>query len=150
MEHQREQEEKMAAGEESSLVGTEAKRAGEMIENREVVKKDEVDESDQENAPVTVCKFFLEGRCRFGEGCLNRHEGSPRVKPKERKTSKEEGRRKKKKVVEEKRRGKLPSMKTAADVISRLQWDKQMPVDKFTVGYVDRYFSQQIPVYNYS
>ena len=144
----------MAAGEDTGVVSRAEAEAGEMIENREVVKKEEgvgmqdSGESEQEN--VTVCKFFLEGRCRFGEGCLNRHEGSPRVEPKERKTLKEEGRRKKKKVVEEKRRGKLPSMKTAADVISRLQWDKQMPVDKFTVGYVDRYFSQQIPVYNHS
>ena len=30
-------------------------------------------------------------------------------------------------------------MKTAADVISRLQWDKQLPIEKFTVGYVDRF-----------
>ena len=132
----------MAAGEETGVVSRVEAEAGEMIEKREVVKKEEVvgmqdsGESEQEN--VAVCKFFLEGRCRFGEGCLNRHEGSPRVESKERKTSNEEGRRKKKKVVEEKRRGKLPSMKTAADVISRLQWDKQMPVDKFTVGYVDR------------
>merc|ERR1719500_1891056 len=72
----------------------------------------------------------MEGRCRFGENCLNRHEGSPRVEAKERKGSKE---------VEEKKHGKLPSMKTAADVISRLQWDKQLPVDKFTVGYIDRF-----------
>ena len=97
-----------------------------------------------EVASVTVqCKFFLEGRCRFGESCLNIHQGSPRVKAKEaRKESKEEGRRRKKekKEVEETRRHiKLPSMKTAADVISRLQWDKQLPIDKFTVGYVDRF-----------
>ena len=144
----------MAAGEETGVVSRAEAEAGEMIENREVVKKEEVvgmqdsGESEQEN--VAVCKFFLEGRCRFGEGCLNRHEGSPSVESKERKASNEEGRRKKKKEVEEKRGGKLPSMKTAADVISRLQWDKQMPVDKFTVGYVDRYFSQQIPVYNHS
>ena len=132
----------MATGEETGVFSA---GAGDMTEIREVekeegVEKSDFEESEPENSPaVTVCKFFLEGRCRFGESCLNRHEGSPRVEPKERKTSKEEERRrKKKKEVEEKRRGKLPSMKTAADVISRLQWDKQLPVDKFTVGYIDR------------
>ena len=134
----------MAAGEETGVFAA-AEGAGDMTGNREVEKeegvgKSDFEESEPENSPaVTVCKFFLEGRCRFGECCLNNHVGSPRVEPKERKTSKEEERRrKKKKEVEEKRRGKLPSMKTAADVISRLQWDKQLPVDKFTVGYIDR------------
>jgi len=128
----------MAAGEATCL---EATTTGEMTENREVeVEAGDLGGRDQEIV-TEVCKFFLEGRCRFGESCLNRHEGSPRLEPKERKTSKEEQRKKKKGTKEkvEERKGKLPSMKTAADVISRLQWDRQLPVDKFTVGYVDRF-----------
>ena len=133
----------MAAGEETGVFAAAAEGAGDMTEIREAEKgvgKSDFEESEPENSPaVTVCKFFLEGRCRFGENCLNRHEGSPRVEAKERKGSKEEERRRrKKKEVEEKKHGKLPSMKTAADVISRLQWDKKLPVDKFTVGYIDR------------
>ena len=130
------EEKKMAAGEEIGVGATE-EGAGEITENREVVEKEENLEE--------VCKFFLEGRCRFGESCLNRHEGSPSLEAKERKAWKEEERRRRKKKEkggEEKTKGKLPSMKTAADVISRLQWDKQMPVDKFTVGYIDRFIPQ--------
>jgi len=127
----------MAGGEESCVLAGKAEGAGEMTGNRE---KSDFNESEPENSPPAVCKFFLEGRCRFGESCLNRHEGSPLVEQKQRKASKEEERKKrKKKDGEEKRHGKLPSMKTAADVISRLQWDKQLPVDKFTVGYIDRF-----------
>ena len=33
---------------------------------------------------------------------------------------------------------KLP-MKTAADVISRIVWDEQLPSDSFTIGYTDRF-----------
>ena len=128
----------MAAGEATCL---EATTTGEMTENREVeVEAGDLGGRDQDIV-TEVCKFFLEGRCRFGESCLNRHEGIPRLEPKERKTSKEEQRRKKKVAKEkvEERKGKLPSMKTAADVISRLQWDRQLPVDNFTVGYIDRF-----------
>ena len=138
------------AGEEVTVVGT-GEETAEMTERKEGEKSS--GESDQENTPATVCKFFLEGRCRFGEGCLNRHEGSPKMEAKEKaKGSKEERRRKKKekKEVEEKSHSKLPSMKTAADVISRLQWDKQLPVDKFTVGYIDRSKPSQLSfIYNF-
>jgi len=126
----------MAAGEEIGFLATEEK-SGEMTEIRE-----EGVAMPDLNSSVTVCKFFLEGRCRFGESCINRHQGSPRVRPKEtRKESKGEERRrnKKKNEVEETSLVKLPSMKTAADVISRLQWDTQLPIEKFKVGYIDRF-----------
>jgi len=122
----------MAGGEEITTRGEEA---------GEITEKEEEGVGEITSA-TAVCKFFLDGRCRFGESCLNRHQGNPRVRPKEtRKESKEEGRRRKKeqKEVEETRHSKLPSMKTAADVISRLQWDKHLPIDKFTVGYIDRF-----------
>ncbi|XP_075245730.1 uncharacterized protein LOC142339520 isoform X2 [Convolutriloba macropyga] len=34
---------------------------------------------------------------------------------------------------------KLPSMKTARDVIDRIQWDDQLPANNFLVGYLDRF-----------
>lgn len=34
---------------------------------------------------------------------------------------------------------KLASMKTASDVVSRIIWDEQLPVEHFTVGYLDRF-----------
>ena len=149
MEDQRGKEKTMA-GEEVIAVAA-GEETAEMTERKEGEKSS--GESDQENTPATVCKFFLEGRCRFGEGCLNRHEGSPKMEAKEKaKGSKEERRRRKKekKEAEEERHSKLPSMKTAADVISRLQWDKQLPVDKFTVGYIDRSkHSQLIFIYDF-
>ena len=97
----------MAAGEETGVFAAAAEGAGDVTGIREAEKgagKSDFEESEPENSPaVTVCKFFLEGRCRFGESCLNRHEGSPRVEAKERKGSKEEERRRrKKKEVEEK------------------------------------------------
>lgn len=46
---------------------------------------------------------------------------------------------KKNKVVEtEDKFVKKPSMKTAADVIKRLQWDESVEKDDFIVGYIDR------------
>ena len=130
---------KMAGGEEITVVAT-GEEAGQITEKEE--EGVGMPDLGEITSATAVCKFFLDGRCRFGESCLNRHQGSPRVRPKEtRKESKEEGRRRKKekKEVEETRHSKLPSMKTAADVISRLQWDKKLPIDKFTVGYVDRF-----------
>ncbi|KAL5014420.1 hypothetical protein ScPMuIL_008690 [Solemya velum] len=34
---------------------------------------------------------------------------------------------------------KLPSMKTAGDVIKRIQWDSNLPQDELLVGYIDRF-----------
>jgi hypothetical protein len=31
------------------------------------------------------------------------------------------------------------SMKTALDVIKRIQWDEMMPPESFTIGYLDRF-----------
>ncbi|XP_072281525.1 leukocyte receptor cluster member 9 isoform X2 [Pyxicephalus adspersus] len=33
----------------------------------------------------------------------------------------------------------MPPMKTASDVISRIQWDPNLPIDHFSVGYLDRF-----------
>ncbi|XP_070583039.1 leukocyte receptor cluster member 9 [Erythrolamprus reginae] len=79
------------------------------------------------------CRFFLEGRCRFGACCQNYHPadvgevhhskdpGPVHVPPSQ--------------LTE----GKKPPMKTAEDVISRLLWDSQVPAEQFSIGYLDRF-----------
>ena len=68
------------------------------------------------------------------------------------KTSKQKKSKNKKKkkatdVVEE----KLPSMKTAEDVISRIFWDENLPADCFIVGYLDRFIGiQEQPITAFS
>eukprot|EP00079_Xenopus_tropicalis_P016939 XP_004916340.1 PREDICTED: leukocyte receptor cluster member 9 [Xenopus tropicalis] len=81
-------------------------------------------------AECVPCQFFLTGRCRFGERCRNVHPGSllsfqPESKPKPK--------------GESEPKGKKPPMKTAADVISRIQWDPKLPKEDFLIGYLDRF-----------
>ena len=86
-----------------------------------------------------VCKYYLENKCRFGDECTNRHEGKSVqtvVKKKICKTNTDENKCEKGK--------KKPPMKTAQDVIQRLQWDPRLPQVKwkwisglFIIGYLD-------------
>ncbi|KAL3857155.1 hypothetical protein ACJMK2_011850 [Sinanodonta woodiana] len=50
-------------------------------------------------------------------------------------------RKQKKKVHHTEKEGldKLPSMRTAEDVINRIKWDENLPKDQFIVGYIDRF-----------
>lgn len=76
------------------------------------------------------CRFFQEGRCRFGTRCRNYHAGDvhhsedhvspPHLSP-------------------QLPSGKKPAMKTADDVISRILWDAQVPTECFSIGYLDRF-----------
>ena len=74
-----------------------------------------------------VCKFFLEGECRFGDQCRNRHEGKPvkKVSPKNKRAQRKQDEER----CEEK--SKKPPMKTAEDVTKRLQWDPMLPKVSF-------------------
>jgi len=100
-----------------------------------------------------ICKFFKEGKCRFGENCFNKHPGhemsahaaglDAKSKP-----STEKNEITKKSAMSERfpsadeslvSDSKKQSMKTATDVISRIQWDDDLPTEDFIVGYIDRF-----------
>ena len=103
--------------------------------------------------PVNICKFFKEGKCRFGEKCFNEHPTGKVVSTTvatNTKNSLEYGKKetvRKEKLPEKsassddstKCIGKKQPMKTATDVISRIQWDDDLPTDEFVVGYLDRF-----------
>ena len=81
-----------------------------------------------------ICQFYKEGKCRFGNECFNLHQGPCKVSEGQTST-------KKKTVKVEKSpvdKSKMP-MKTALDVIKRIQWDEMMPPESFTIGYLDRF-----------
>lgn len=81
-----------------------------------------------QEARKQVCKFYNEGKCRFGSDCHNLHEGHVANVAKKGEAK-----------VEEKQKEEKRPMKTAFDVIKRIQWDEMMPAECFTVGYLDRF-----------
>ncbi|XP_068099024.1 leukocyte receptor cluster member 9 isoform X2 [Hyperolius riggenbachi] len=85
--------------------------------------------------PSTVCQFFLAGQCRFGDKCRNNHTGSAEAAAHLPANKDKKGARKN--TSEPK--GKKPPMKTASDVINRIQWDEHLPKERFSVGYLDRF-----------
>ncbi|XP_064102714.1 uncharacterized protein LOC135212888 [Macrobrachium nipponense] len=92
----------------------------------------------------SVCTFYLEGKCRFGENCFNLHPEGVALGEKRGGSLKEEkkknGQRKKTHIkAENKEHGKRPSMKTAGDVRKRIQWDSDLRKEYFVVGYLDRF-----------
>lgn len=84
---------------------------------------------DQLSRPV--CKFFVQGSCRFGERCLNSHplELAPEEVPAGKQQKKGSKTGKKSREQEDKTPGsnKRGSMKTALDVINRIEWDPLLP-----------------------
>ncbi|KAL6489558.1 hypothetical protein MHYP_G00032990 [Metynnis hypsauchen] len=96
-----------------------------------------------------VCRFFLLGRCHFGDRCRLSHSASGLAgcKPvqaeekgsKNRKTRKNSGRAEKAKDGEMKESEKKPRMRTADEVISRILWDSSVDPADFVVGHLDRF-----------
>jgi len=96
-------------------------------DNEEITKTSD----DDALATRPVCKYFLEGRCKFNERCRNFHPGchtSQKVK-----TSHQEVNMNTMEVT------KKPPMRTATDVISRIQWDPALSESDFAIGYTDRF-----------
>ncbi|XP_055991759.1 LOW QUALITY PROTEIN: leukocyte receptor cluster member 9 [Sorex fumeus] len=81
-------------------------------------------EAAAEPTPPPACRFFLEGRCRFGARCRQPHPGVPPAPPPDRPDLGE---------------AKKPPLRTAADVIQRIRWDPRLDPADFTVGYADRF-----------
>ncbi|XP_062033603.1 leukocyte receptor cluster member 9 [Lepus europaeus] len=73
-----------------------------------------------------ACRFFLEGRCRFGARCRQPHPGAPAPPSREPQPGAEAG-------------AKKPPMRTAAAVVQRIRWDPRLDPADFTVGYADRF-----------
>ncbi|NP_001087367.1 leukocyte receptor cluster (LRC) member 9 L homeolog [Xenopus laevis] len=92
---------------------------------------DPLTNSSGTSAEGVPCQFFLLGRCRFGERCRNVH-------PESLQNSQPESKAKTKEKRSEPN-AKKPPMKTAADVISRIQWDPNLPKEHFLIGYLDRF-----------
>ncbi|XP_073427125.1 protein tweety homolog 1 isoform X4 [Dendrobates tinctorius] len=99
-------------------------------------QNDETGTTEEEVTPDdTICQFFLLGRCRFGDKCKNHHIGVPSASNKSHVTKDNKGKDNKASTP----KGKKPPMKTASDVISRIQWDAHLPKEHFIVGYLDRF-----------
>ncbi|KAG7475962.1 hypothetical protein JOB18_041516 [Solea senegalensis] len=112
--------------------------------------------AEGEQDGVKVCQFFLKGKCHFGQRCRLSHsdpspDDSGEVSPDQDDTvdgkkieqqHKKKGKGNKAKKQEYnhgKEVNKKPRMRTADDVISRIQWDPTVDASEFVVGYLDRF-----------
>ncbi|CAI8021691.1 Leukocyte receptor cluster member 9, partial [Geodia barretti] len=116
--------------------------------HRPVVAKDNTN-----TQKVPICKYFLQGKCRFGEKCKNSHSSgssaSKRTTTADQashsdKKSKQEASIKPRKLQtkENTETGdgeKKAPMRTSEEVISRVLWDPDLPSEEFKVGYLDRF-----------
>ncbi|XP_059196035.1 leukocyte receptor cluster member 9 [Centropristis striata] len=114
--------------------------------------KPTAESAEQDENGVTVCRFFLMGKCHFGHRCRFSHsnpstEDSGAVTPDPDDKQDEETTEKHKKKVNKASKpkyetevvNKKPRMRTADDVISRILWDSSVEGSEFVVGYVDRF-----------
>ena len=88
--------------------------------------------SSQKGNPVIICPFFLEDRCKFGDQCHNLH-------PVRRRLSKNKPRINKEDDDLAVCRDNNRKMRTASDVIHRIQWDPILNASDFRVIYLDRF-----------
>ena len=112
---------------------------------KEFENQQDSDDNQQSSQERIICKFYLQGKCRFGEKCKNIHEGSQVKENIEHASSKRSPQSKR---DDDKKTGgggskKKPPMRTAADVINRIKWDALLPEEFFVVGYLDRFLGVQ-------
>ncbi|XP_034552822.1 leukocyte receptor cluster member 9 isoform X2 [Notolabrus celidotus] len=113
-------------------------------ENGKDTVKSSTEPAGQDENSVSVCRFFLMGRCHFGHRCRFSH-SAPSVDDSGVATSDQDDKSKKKvnksrnPRSETKEVNKKPRMRTADDVISRILWDSSVDSSEFVVGYVDRF-----------
>ena len=95
--------------------------------------------------PQTECPFYLEGRCRFGNDCNNFHDPNmkPNIDDKVLPNKKKHSSQKQNTSSGRDCKGK-PKMRTAIDVIHRIQWDDALPEELITIGYEDRFTGIQV------
>ncbi|KAB5587016.1 hypothetical protein PHYPO_G00008100 [Pangasianodon hypophthalmus] len=108
------------------------------------------DASNQVPKDLDVCKFFLIGRCHFGDRCRLSHSSTSAsandqlVQTEEKGCKKHKTRRKAgktDKANDEESKGpeKKTRMRTADEVISRILWDTSVDPADFIVGHLDRF-----------
>nr|KAF6407096.1 leukocyte receptor cluster member 9 [Molossus molossus] len=90
--------------------------------------------SPEEPPPPPACRFFLEGRCRFGARCRQAHPGAQALaRPSSGAEAEAEA------EAGPEARIKKPPLRTAAAVIQRIRWDPSLDPADFSVGYADRF-----------
>ena len=108
--------------------------------------------SNNASTQQIACPFYKEGRCRFGDTCLNYHD--PNMKPIKNPKVSEKGKQQKINISKQKKtsykenKGKQ-KMRTAIDVIHRVQWDDNLPEELITIGYEDRFKGIQVGWLNF-
>lgn len=94
--------------------------------------------AEEKSKSPQICPFYKIGKCRFGADCFNQHSGPVTVESSKNPTQKKKSSSffSESKIVHQQSKS---SMKTALDVIKRIQWDENLPPEYFTIGYVDRF-----------
>ncbi|XP_032297582.1 leukocyte receptor cluster member 9-like [Coturnix japonica] len=89
--------------------------------------------------PVSCCRWFLEGRCRFGSRCRNLHPGSAQPEPEPNRDEPETNPEPETNRDEPEPEGKKPPLRRAADVLNRIRWDPALEPGFGSVQYRDRF-----------
>lgn len=111
--------------------------------SKDVPNKDEAslseesDNSAKSSPTESTCIFFQKGSCTRGQKCKFAHSQGPNLNLKMTRLKQKKNSSKITADSDESKGRK--SMKTAIEVIRRIQWDAMMPCEHFTIGYLDRF-----------